>query len=90
MKVLDSKTAPPSEELEYNQCQEAVRKLNEYLNKELQPDEEERLHTHLSQCRECFSRFSFEDTLLKTIRDRVDQVRAPGYLREKILGLIGR
>ena len=42
--------------LEYSQCQEAVKKLTEYLSHELGPDEEEKLKEHLSECRGCFSR----------------------------------
>ncbi|MDX1933312.1 MAG: zf-HC2 domain-containing protein [Capsulimonadales bacterium] len=78
------------EHLEYNQCQEAVRKLNEYLSHELRPDEEEEVQRHLAQCKGCFSKFHFEETLLKTIRARVEQVQAPNSLREKILGLLSR
>jgi len=75
--------------LEYNQCQEAVKKLTEYLSHELGPDEEEKLKKHLSECRGCFSRFHFEETLLKTIREKVEQVRAPVALRDRILNLLG-
>jgi anti-sigma factor (TIGR02949 family) len=78
------------ETLEYNQCQEAVKRLTEYLSNELQPEEEEKVQKHLSECRGCFSKFHFEETLLKTIRERVEQVRAPGALRERILGLLSK
>jgi anti-sigma factor (TIGR02949 family) len=89
------KTAEPmggdtSENLEYNQCQEAVRRLNEYLSNELRPEEEDEVQRHLSQCKGCFSKFHFEETLLRTIRERVEQVRAPGALRNRILSLIGK
>lgn len=76
--------------IEYNQCQEAVRKLNDYLSHELRPDEEVAVQRHLSQCRGCFAKFHFEETLLKTIRERAQQVRAPQPLRDKVLGLLGR
>ena len=84
---MDSEQGEP---LEYNQCQEAVRKLNEYLSHELQAEEEKMLHQHLSQCRGCFSKFHFEETLLRTIRSKVEQVHAPMSLRGKILNLLGR
>jgi anti-sigma factor (TIGR02949 family) len=89
------KTAEPMggkepESLEYNQCQEAVLRLTEYLSHELRPEEEDEVQRHLSQCKGCFSKFHFEETLLRTIRERVDQVRAPGTLRNRILSLIGR
>jgi len=78
----------PSGQLEYNQCQEAVKRLTDFLSHELQPDEEEQVQRHLSQCKGCFAKFHFEEKLLHTIRERVNSVRAPGALRDRILGLL--
>lgn len=74
--------------LEYNQCQEAVKRLTDYLSNELEPTEAETVQTHLAQCKGCFAKFHFEDALLRTIREKVEQVHAPQTLREKILGLL--
>ncbi|MEI6430605.1 MAG: zf-HC2 domain-containing protein [bacterium] len=82
-----SEKAIPAE-LEYNQCQEAVKRLNDYLSKELRPDEAEQVERHLSQCKGCFAKFHFEETLLHAIRERVSHVRAPKPLREKILSFL--
>lgn len=78
------------DQLEFNQCQEAVKKLTEYLSHELRPDEAATVKRHLNQCKGCFAKFHFEEQLLHTIRERVEQVRAPGSLREKILGLLNQ
>lgn len=79
-----------TESLEYNQCQEAVKRLNEYLSRELDPEEEERVQSHLSQCKGCFEKFRFEENLLRLIREKIGQVQAPTALRQRILGLISR
>ena len=76
------------EEVEYNQCQEAVKRLNDYLSKELRPDEEAEVERHLTECKGCFAKFHFEETLLRAIRESIAQVRAPNPLREKILSLL--
>lgn len=78
------------EPINYNECQEAVKRLTEYLDHELRPDEEAQLQRHLQKCGGCFAKFHFEETLLRTIRERVESVRAPGALREKILRLISQ
>jgi anti-sigma factor (TIGR02949 family) len=78
------------DQLDYNQCQEAVKKLTEFLSHELRAEEETEVKHHLSQCRGCFAKFHFEETLLRTIRERAEQVRAPGALREKIMTLLTR
>ncbi len=85
-------TMPPDTEtvpVAYSECQEAVRRLTEWLDKELSPAEEARVQQHLNHCRGCFARFHFEETLLHTIRTRVETLRAPAGLRDRILSLIG-
>lgn len=72
----------------YNECQEAVQRLTDFLSHELGPDEEARVREHLHVCRGCFAKFHFEETLLRTIRERVKTVQAPADLRARILGLI--
>ncbi len=74
--------------LEYNQCQEAVKRLTDYLSNELEPAEAETVQSHLAQCKGCFAKFHFEHSLLRTIREKVEHVHAPQTLREKILGLL--
>lgn len=86
----NSQASLAPDQLEYNQCQEAVKKLTDYLSHELRADEETAVKHHLSQCRGCFAKFHFEETLLRTIRDRAEQVRAPGALRDKIMTLLSR
>jgi anti-sigma factor (TIGR02949 family) len=76
------------DEVGYNRCQEAVKRLTEFLDHELGPDEEAMVQRHLGECHDCFARFHFEETLLKTIRERVAAIHAPGALRDRILGLI--
>ena len=73
----------------YNQCREAVKRLNEFLDHELDAEEQKQVQRHLRECRGCFAKFHFEETLLRTIRERAQAVRAPGALREKILSLLG-
>jgi anti-sigma factor (TIGR02949 family) len=76
--------------VEFNQCQQAVQRLNEYLSRELNPDEAELVQEHLQQCKGCFDKFHFEETLLKTLREKVSSVKSPAGLRESVLRLIGR
>lgn len=80
------KTQP--ELLEFNQCQQAVQRLNDFLSHELQPEEEELVQKHLQECNGCFKKFQFEIALLRTLRERVGQVQAPDGLRQRILGLL--
>jgi len=76
--------------LEFNQCQEAVRRLNDYLSQELDNRELDVVQQHLSECKGCFDKFRFEETLLRTIREKAEQVVAPSGLRNRILNLLGK
>jgi anti-sigma factor (TIGR02949 family) len=78
----------PTESLEFNQCQEAVQRLNDFLSRELAPEEEQVVQKHLQECNGCLEKFRFEETLLKTLRERVCQVQAPVNLRQRIMGLL--
>ena len=72
----------------YNECQEAVKRLTDFLSHELGADEETRVREHLRVCRGCFAKFHFEETLLHLIRERVQSVQAPTALRARILDLV--
>jgi len=78
------------EPLEYNQCQEAVRRLNDFLSHELDASDADTVQKHLAECKGCFDKFRFEETLLRTIREKAELVTAPAMLRNRILSLIGK
>ena len=80
----------PTESLEFNQCQQAVQRLNDFLSRELQQEEEALVQNHLKDCKGCLEKFNFEITLLRTLRERVGQVQAPDGLRRRILGLLDK
>jgi len=44
-------------------CEEALRRLFEYLDAELHGDHQRELERHLERCRSCFSRLEFEKRL---------------------------
>lgn len=73
--------------LDFNQCEQAVKRLTEYLSRELSDEEQARVERHLSECRGCFEMFSFEEQLLEIVREKASEGHAPAALRQKILAL---
>lgn len=71
-------------------CEEALRRLNDYLDHELTPDERVVVMQHLEICKPCFKRFSFEQTLIVSLRQKLTHVRAPETLRAKLHILLRR
>jgi anti-sigma factor (TIGR02949 family) len=70
-------------------CQETFERLNDYLDRELDPDEMRLVREHLEVCAYCLLEFKFEENLLREVRDRVRAVRVPADLTARILGSLG-
>lgn len=77
-KVLDCIDA------DYYSCEEAVKRLNEYLDHQLTDAERVVVMRHLEICRPCLRRFTFEQTLVISLRQKVALLCAPVAVREKL------
>ena len=62
-------------------CLEAIGLLNDYLSRELDAEEEQRLRKHLRFCEECAQHFGFERWLRDMIREQATRQSAPERLR---------
>ena len=51
-------------------CEEALRKVYEYLDGELDAEWGERVRAHVEICRECYPHFNFERVFLDHVRSR--------------------
>lgn len=67
-------------------CEQALRRLFDFIDHELDDDERESMQRHLSVCRSCFSRASFERRLKEKLNDlRRDEPRPAAAERIKRL-----
>ncbi len=73
---------------DFYSCEEAVKRLNEYLDHEMTPEERIVVLKHLEICRPCLSRFSFEQTLVISLRQKVSVLCMPEALRVKLHALL--
>lgn len=69
-------------------CREAFARLDDYLDRELGPDELVRVEEHLEICEICASEFSFEERVLGQIREKLVRDVVPGGLRDRVAKLI--
>ena len=74
--------------VDFYSCEEAVKRLNEYLDHEMPLEERAVVLKHLEICRSCLSRFSFEQTLVISLRQKVTVLRMPDALKHKLHGLL--
>lgn len=65
-------------------CEELVRRLDSYLDRELSEDEVRLVREHLSGCAKCAAEYAFEGSLLRELRAKIQRLQAPAGLLEKI------
>ena len=68
-------------------CEEALKRLFEYIDQELNAHKHEEMEDHLSKCRSCYSRLEFEKRLKQHLQGAAKQ-KAPDELQGKIKNLI--
>lgn len=66
-------------------CQEALKHLYEFLDKELTPEVEREVRQHLEACRPCDGHFDFEQAFLRFLHARCRSRTAPPELKRRIL-----
>lgn len=74
--------------VDFYSCEEAIKRLNEYLDHELNEEERTVVIKHLEICKPCFSRFTFEQNLIVSIRQKLCGLAAPQPLKEKLKSLL--
>jgi anti-sigma factor (TIGR02949 family) len=74
--------------IDYYSCEEALNRLNDYLDHELNDAERMVVAKHLEICKPCFSRFSFEQTLVVSLRQKIVALAAPEGIRSKLKDLL--
>ena len=69
-------------------CEEAFRRLDDYLDRELSTEETVLVNEHLEICAGCAREFTFESSLLRGVRDKLRQIELPPSLQARILGVL--
>lgn len=72
-----------SKEIEEIKCEEAIKKLLEYLDNELGNHDHAVMEKHLHTCRSCYSRMEFEKKLKFTIKNTKEE-KASDELRNRM------
>ncbi len=65
-------------------CQEAIARLDDYIDRELSPRETVLVARHLKICAHCAKQFRFETTLAAGLRAKIERIEAPPGLLAKI------
>jgi anti-sigma factor (TIGR02949 family) len=65
-------------------CEETIRRLDDYLDRELSPHEMQLVQEHLEVCALCASEYGFEASALERLRDKLQRLPAPADLMANI------
>lgn len=70
--------------LDFWTCAELFTRLDDYLDRELAPEEMEKVAEHLRMCDHCAEVFEFEGGVLAAVKARVRLSEAPEGLMDRI------
>ena len=72
-------------------CEEALARVYEYLDGELGPEMQERIHRHVEICRRCYPYFDFERLFLDYVREKgLGTGESSEELRRRVESLLER
>jgi anti-sigma factor (TIGR02949 family) len=71
-------------------CEEAFRRLDDYLDRELSAEETTLVHEHLEICAGCAREFTFEESVLRGVRSKLRQIELPESLQARILSVLNK
>lgn len=74
-----------SHALNRNTCEEAFRRLDDFLDRRLGPEETRLVEEHLQICDACTREFTFEASVLNGVRQKLQQIEAPPDLLSRVL-----
>ena len=69
-------------------CEAVFERLDDYLDRELTPDQMHLVHEHLEICAVCASEYRFESGIIAGIREKLRRVAVPESLRARISALL--
>jgi anti-sigma factor (TIGR02949 family) len=71
--------------LDRTNCEEAFRRLNDFMDRRLSPEEMKIIEEHLEICAWCAREFNFEISVLHGVKRKLRQLDMPPDLVSKIL-----
>jgi len=71
-------------------CERALAQLQDFLQREAEPDLAPLIEAHLQRCAPCLRHASFERNFLAMLESRAAEIRCPDALRTRIIEALRR
>jgi anti-sigma factor (TIGR02949 family) len=65
-------------------CEAILRRLDDYIDRELSPSDMQMVEQHIEECRHCAGVYRFEMSLIQAVRSRLRRICLPGDLMARI------
>ncbi len=65
-------------------CEEVLRRLDDFLDRELDGSEEKLVQEHIDTCANCLREYEFEKTVLQQVKAKVRRLSVPADLMRRI------
>lgn len=66
-------------------CEEVFARLDDFLDRELSPEEMRLVEEHIETCAACASEHRFERQVVDSVREKLQRIELPAALRQSIL-----
>lgn len=63
-------------------CREALERLDDFVDRELSPDETQKVQQHLKICHACARKFAFEESMVAGIKTKAQKVMLPADMSD--------
>ena len=71
-------------------CEQAFERLDDYIDRELGPEETKLLEDHLEICAWCAKVYKYQRATIEQLKGRLRRVSAPPDLMSKLTGVLDR
>jgi len=65
-------------------CEHVFKRLDDYLDRELAPEEIQLIEEHLKICAWCAGTYAFQENVLQEVRAKLQRVSASAQLRNRV------
>ena len=65
-------------------CEEMFRRLDDYVDRELSPDETQVVRSHLEECAVCAAEYQYEESFVRNVKAKLRRIALPPDLRDRI------
>lgn len=69
-------------------CEEAFRRLGDFVDRELSAEEMTQVQAHLAVCQSCALEFNFEASVLQCVKRKVRQIDVPAGFQARLLAAL--